>query len=74
MEVPAVPFIGTIVDVPVIMPYMQRQAPQIQTVAKTVEVPPVPFMPVVMQIQRLAQTQHIDMSRSASRSSHRPPM
>ena len=51
--VPTVPFFGKIVDVLVIMPLMQLQAPQIQTVA---------------------QTLHIDMSRSASRSSHRPSM
>ena len=67
---------------------MQLQATQILTVAKTMEVPPVPFsgrfvdVPVIKQLMQpqapqihtVALTQHTDMSRSASRSSHRPSM
>ena len=44
VKVPLAQFIGRIMDVPVIMPLLQRYFPQIQTVVKTMKVLRVPFI------------------------------
>ena len=56
MKVSPVQFIGRAVDVPVIMPLLQRQVPQTHGVLKTVKVSTVQFIdrvvkaPVIMQM------------------------